>query len=54
MSQNPQDPNDPRVIARKKRQTAALKANMKRRKEMAKMEVQSPKDSSEVPSATSR
>ena len=54
MSQNPQDPNDPRVIARKKRQTAALKANMKRRKEMAKKEVEPPKDSSDVPSANSR
>ncbi|MEO9168852.1 MAG: hypothetical protein ABI230_10660 [Aestuariivirga sp.] len=54
MSQNPQDPNDPRAIARKKRQTAALKANMKRRKEAAKVEAQPVDDSNAVPKPTSR
>ena len=54
MTQNPQDPNDPRIIARKKRQTAALKANMKRRKEMAKDKGEPIEDSGEAPNSTSR
>jgi hypothetical protein len=53
MTQNPQDPNDPRAIARKKRQAAALKANMKRRKEAAN-EAEPTEDSGEAPNSTSR
>jgi hypothetical protein len=44
MTQNPQDPNDPRVIARKKRQTAALKANMKKRKAAQTQSEEPPED----------